>query len=208
MGHFRPPVCQEFWNLTEARLLVKACDDGTLAGARDRAMILLGLLHGLRRSEIVGLTRSRVAIESPSNGSHMAGLLVLESTKTSDFDRMPLDPRTAAAIRKYLAALPRLPGLRERIFWRLNRVGRIPPIPRALHPDAVRRIVARRCLLAGINVVSPHALRHTCATLALEAGTRIERVQAHLRHKDPNTTIRYYRKFQTLRNDTTAKIRV
>lgn len=40
--------------------------------------------------------------------------------------------------------------------------------------------------------VSPHDLRHTAATLALEGGADLKQVQQLLGHKDPATTMRFY----------------
>ncbi|MER7164908.1 tyrosine-type recombinase/integrase [Micromonospora sp. NPDC000207] len=47
-------------------------------------------------------------------------------------------------------------------------------------------------MTAGIPVkVSPHALRHTCATLARDAGANLEDVQEQLGHADARATRRY-----------------
>jgi len=55
---------------------------------------------------------------------------------------------------------------------------------------AVQRIARR----AGIDgAVSPHSLRHTHATLALEAGTTLADLQDSMGHADPRTTRRYDR---------------
>lgn len=55
---------------------------------------------------------------------------------------------------------------------------------------AVRRIARR----AGIDgAVSPHSLRHTHATLALEAGATLADLQDSMGHADPRTTRRYDR---------------
>jgi len=43
------------------------------------------------------------------------------------------------------------------------------------------------------RALTPHDLRHGCATVALEVGEPIERVQSHLRHASPVTTQRYNR---------------
>ena len=43
----------------------------------------------------------------------------------------------------------------------------------------------------GISI-TPHMFRHSCCTLAIEGGAKPHQVQAHLRHKDINTTMLYY----------------
>lgn len=51
-----------------------------------------------------------------------------------------------------------------------------------------RRFVQRH----GLPNVSPHDLRHTAATLALEGGADLKQVQTLLGHKDPSTTMAFY----------------
>lgn len=56
--------------------------------------------------------------------------------------------------------------------------------------------LARRCAMtcaeAGIRAVSPHALRHTVATLAITAGADVSSVQALLGHESAQVTARIY----------------
>ncbi len=56
--------------------------------------------------------------------------------------------------------------------------------------------LARRCALtcaeAGLRPISPHALRHTVATLAITAGADVSSVQALLGHEDARVTARIY----------------
>ena len=40
--------------------------------------------------------------------------------------------------------------------------------------------------------VTAHQFRHTCCTKAIEGDAPPAKVQAHLRHKDIKTTLRYY----------------
>lgn len=46
--------------------------------------------------------------------------------------------------------------------------------------------------MAGLRLISPHALRHTVATLAITAGADIGSVQALLGHEDARVTARIY----------------
>lgn len=56
----------------------------------------------------------------------------------------------------------------------------------------VRR-VAKAAGLPGAAQLSPHSLRHTAATMALDAGAQLRDVQDMLGHADPRTTRRYDR---------------
>lgn len=63
-------------------------------------------------------------------------------------------------------------------------------------PSIAFRLVRRTARAAGIpeaNRLSPHSLRHTVATAALDAGAPLRDVQDLLGHADPRTTRRYDR---------------
>jgi site-specific recombinase XerD len=69
-----------------------------------------------------------------------------------------------------------------------------------LDRGAVQRLLARLAKTAGVKTrrVSPHVLRHAFATLARDAGARLEDIQDALNHADPRTTRRYDRGGQRL----------
>ena len=70
---------------------------------------------------------------------------------------------------------------------------------RRLDRGAVQRLLLRLARTAGTKVkVSPHVLRHAFATLARDAGARLEDIQDALHHADPRTTRRYDRGGQRL----------
>ncbi|WP_407681242.1 tyrosine-type recombinase/integrase [Pseudarthrobacter equi] len=59
--------------------------------------------------------------------------------------------------------------------------------------------VQRLARLAGIKGrISPHSLRHTFVTLALDAGTALHDLQDSMGHADPRTTRRYDRSRHSL----------
>jgi integrase len=45
---------------------------------------------------------------------------------------------------------------------------------------------------AQVQTVTPHDLRHTCASLAISAGANVLAVSRMLGHKDPSVTLRVY----------------
>jgi integrase/recombinase XerD len=95
---------------------------------------------------------------------------------------IPLAPRTAPAIDLYV--------------WERNEG----PIlmnhdkARRLDRHAATRIVKRLAKHGGIaKKTSPHSLRHSFITAALDAGIALRDVQGAASHADPRTTMRYGR---------------
>ena len=94
---------------------------------------------------------------------------------------IPLPPRVARAVD--LAAGERISGplLVGRSGQRLNR-------------QAATRIVVRLAKRAGVDKhISPHSLRHSFITAAVDAAVPLRDVQIAARHADPRTTTRYDR---------------
>jgi integrase/recombinase XerD len=64
---------------------------------------------------------------------------------------------------------------------------------------AADRMVKRLARRAGITKrISPHSLRHSFITAALDAGVPLRDVQEAASHADPRTTMRYDRARQSL----------
>ncbi len=63
----------------------------------------------------------------------------------------------------------------------------------ALTTDGILKIVQHRAKQGGIPLISPHALRATFITLALDGGAPLHKVQYAAGHADPRTTERYHR---------------
>ena len=94
---------------------------------------------------------------------------------------IPLVAGTVDALRKVLSEREVGPILLDGKGERLDR-----------HDAA--RIVKRLAKTAGVSKhISPHSLRHTAITAALDAGVSLRDVQDFARHADPRTTRRYDR---------------
>jgi site-specific recombinase XerD len=150
-----------------------------LSGPRDHALACLLALNGLRVSEVLGTDVDDLGLE---RGHHTLRVL----RKGGNTVIVPLAPRTARTV--YLAIGERTEGpiLAADAGIRMNR-----------HQAA--RVVRRLAKHAGITkTISPHSLRHSFITAALDAGVALRDVQEAASHADPRTTMRYDRARRSL----------
>lgn len=89
-----------------------------------------------------------------------------------------LTPTVRALLDDHLAGRTTGPVFLDRTGKRLTR-------------KAAADLLARLGARTGITGLHPHALRHSAATNALEAGVDLQKVQDFLGHADPRTTRRY-----------------
>ncbi len=61
-----------------------------------------------------------------------------------------------------------------------------------IRPDSITQWLARFNKSHGLRMVSPHDLRHTCATLLLSNGANVKETQTILGHADASTTLKFY----------------
>ena len=59
-------------------------------------------------------------------------------------------------------------------------------------PKSANGWFRRAVKAAGVQEVTPHDLRHTCASLAVSAGVNLLALARMLGHKDPSVTLRVY----------------
>jgi len=150
-----------------------------ISGGRDHALACLLALNGLRVSEALCTDVDDLGLE---RGHHTLRIL----RKGGNTAIVPMAPRTARTV--YLAIGERDEGP---IFLadsgvRMNR-----------HQAA--RVVRRLAKHAGIQKnISPHSLRHSFITAALDAGVPLRDVQEAASHADPRTTMRYDRARRSL----------
>ena len=187
--HARPAHKAAALTLPMLRRLVATCD-GTARGRRDRALLLIGFAGALRRSELVALQGEDVA--ATASGLRLR-LLRGKTDQAGDGAEVGL-PRGRHAATCPVRAFEAWQAVARRragpLFRRVSREGRIGDA--ALHPDAVRRILAHRADLAGLEVdgfarLSAHALRVGFITEAYANGVRDEDIMRHTRHKDHRT---------------------
>lgn len=144
------------------------------AGPRAYALSCLLALNGLRISETLALDVDDLGEER----GHRTIRLVRKGGKRHT---APIAPRTAEAIEALLDGREEGPIFQTRTGRRLDR-------------HAAQKIVRRIARDAGIKIpISPHSLRHSFVTAALDAGVPLRGVQDAAGHADPRTTRRYDR---------------
>jgi len=151
-------------------------------GVRDRAILETLYSTGLRRAELCALDLYNL---------DAAGELVCVRQGKGRKDRyVPVGAHALAALRRYihqarpeLAASPKEPALFIAAVTR-----------RRLGVKTLNLIVRKHGEAAGIGKrVTPHVLRHTCATHLLQGGADLRHVQAILGHASIATTQVYTR---------------
>lgn len=148
---------------------------------RTVALIHVLLATGIRVGELLALDVRDVG----HDGGHRT---LTVTRKGGQRQQVAVPPAAAAALDAYT-------GGRTDGALLTTRTGR------RLDEAAVFRLVRRLGAAAGLpqaGRLSPHSLRHTCATLALDAGASLRDVQDLLGHADPRTTRRYDRARQNL----------
>jgi len=160
------------------RLCADADGDGR-AQIRDRAMLLLFAVYGLRVGEV-----RRLRLEDVDWDAEV--ICVTRSKPQRRIQRYPLVGTVGNAILRYLkTARPRC-AARE-IFLSLKA-----PI-RPLGNSALWQVVSRRLRPLGLPLdhQGPHALRHACATHLLRQGLSMKEIGDHLGHRHPAATSVY-----------------
>ena len=195
---------------TEVRKLSRACGAG-LAGARDRALFLLGFAGALRRSELVGLDVAHITWTD-------AGLKLLIGRSKTDTEGEGAEiaiPRgrsdetcPVTALQAWLVAAEISAGP---LFRKVNRGGAVETA--RLSPDGVRQILLKRAAQAGLKgtlaePVSPHGLRAGFVTTAYRNGVPDEEIMGHTRHRSLTSMRSYVRRAKLSQTSPAGKQRL
>ena len=158
---------------------------------------LLAATTGMRRGELLGLHWSDIDLDNGrvtvqrSLGS-VAYRLTWSEPKTAKSRRqIALDPTTTEALRRHQQDM----GLERQLL------GITTPDPdvvfceqdaQPLHPERVSKLFEQHTEDAALNRIRLHDLRHTHATLALQAGVHPKIVSERLGHSDIALTLNVY----------------
>jgi integrase/recombinase XerD len=162
----------------QARRLVAAPSPASRIGKRDRAILETVYGTGIRLGEAARAELPDLDIRE--------GVLLVRCGKGKKDRVVPVEGRAALALANYLAySRPALVKRADPALFVSRHGGRLSLV-------GLRAVVRRHGRTIGVPV-SPHALRHTCATHLLRGGADIRHIQQLLGHRCVSTTALYAR---------------
>lgn len=164
----------------------------------DKLMIMLAIISGLRRGEILGLRVQDVDFDRKTITVRQVikkidhQLVISPRPKTSTSRRTVSLPETIFPLLKAKIRANRLKAMQDE-DWQPNEL--LFPAAHGLpmSVDAISQAVRRSGHRAGLpDGFSLHSLRHTSATLLLKNGVNVKVVQQRLGHSNASTTLNIY----------------
>lgn len=161
----------------EAKRLIESIPTKKPRDIRDRAILEVMYATGIRRAELVSLTIYDVEMQT--------GTMRIEHGKGDETRLVPLTETAVTALKLYLEESRPCFATEAgqiRLFVSSRSGGR-------LDADDIRRIVRKAGKNARIKKhITPHTLRHTCATHLLKGKADIRQIQKLLGHRRLSST--------------------
>jgi integrase/recombinase XerD len=159
------------------RMLADAETDDPL-DIRDRAILLLLAVYGLRSGEVAALRLDQIDWDN--------GTLRIFRHKRRQPQIYPLLSSAAKALKRYIDTV-RPPSSCPEVFLRMHAPRR------PLKAVSIYDVANRRFVALGIEVAhrGGHALRHACATRLLAEGLSMKEIGDHLGHRSSASTSLY-----------------
>ena len=161
----------------DVKRLLAAAEGGRPVDIRDRAVLMLLAVYGLRAGEVAAL--------SPGDFDWAQEVLAVRHGKARRPRAYPLCRPVGDAVLRYLREVRPRSDRRE-VFLTMRAPFR--PLTFALGAMAQRRLRAPGLTLPRYG---PHALRHACATHLLSQGLSLKEIGDHLGRQSPEATSIY-----------------
>lgn len=156
-----PPKKRKPLNLAQCKALIEACEGDRPIDIRDRAICLLGLSTGLRRSALCALNIEDV------KGHNLSVTLKSERTHV-----VVLDDSTYEAIKSWLACMADMQVTEGPLFRALSKPRKDGTVlvRERMSQDGIFRAVEARGIAAGLKNMYPHVFYHTFIAISLASG--------------------------------------
>jgi integrase len=169
--------------------MLRGIDQSTKKGKRDYALVLLLAKTGIRRAELVALNMEDIQMK---DGHHVA---IIQHGKGDKLRIVKL----RVDVHRVLAAYSKELGIKKGpLFVGFDKGDK--PTRARLNEKTVERIV-KKYAPDGVEHLTPHGMRATFITLAIEGGATLQKVQYAAGHKRPETTERYHTRKLNLDNN-------
>lgn len=171
-----------------------------------RCILMLLITTGIRRGECVGLQwsdidekRATLSIKRSVNYTPEFGVVVSTTKTYNGIRTIPLIPSVLGLLQEHKKEIRAKYGSIKLENAFVFPKADDPFAPRT--PDSITRHIKRFMSRNKLPDLSPHDLRHTCATLLLANGADVKSVQEILGHADASTTLNFYVKadFQNMK---------
>jgi integrase/recombinase XerD len=161
---------------SDIRRLFKGLDPRSPKDIRDRAILLLFAIYGLRAKEVADLSLSHL--------DWQRDIIHVPRVKRRGPQPYPLLPSVGNAVADYIYRFRRRDTPHSQIFLTLRSPYR--PLTRI----GLYYVVAYRLKALGVKIahLGPHSLRHACATHLLSQGLSLKEIGDHLGHRLTWTT--------------------
>lgn len=157
-------------------LMVAATGGDSVVRRRDRAVLAMCSRLGLRAVDVARLELDDV--------NWRAGTILVRG-KGGQIDLMPLPTDVGQALAEHLSGARPATAAGRAVFYRSRA-----PFT-ALSVSGIQHIVQHAAQRAGLGAVGAHRLRHTVATVTINAGASLEEVGQLLRHRGLASTTIY-----------------
>jgi integrase len=160
---------------------------------RVRDLLVFACASGLRQSDFSTI--------SPENVKD--GYLLIRTRKTRDSIRIPLNPYSAAILKKYEGKLPKIS--QQKFNKYVKTVGEACKINEPTEVTRYTGSKAERVTEPKHNLLSSHTGRRTFVTQSLERGMNAQEIMSITGHKDVKTLMRYVKVTDTAKVNAMAR---
>lgn len=162
----------------DVRRVIATASSDTERDIRDRAILLLLAVYGLRRGEVASLRLDQI--------DQVAGRLHIWRLKRRQPQVYPLVQSVAEALKRYIEDVR--PSVAHAEVFIRTQAPRSPILATAIYSIVSRRLRALDIQAAHLG---PHALRHSCAAKLLADGLTLKEIGDHLGHRSTSATMTY-----------------